>query len=73
MELYYTLLSWLTPEPYKWRRPFGGRLELYRCMTDRRLMTWNMLHKGYCAGHKLCQPAFPTIFELFLIWTGLIR
>ena len=73
MLFWYRMMQWFTPEPYKWRRPVGGLVELYRCETDRRLLTLRMIQTGLCAGHHVRQPAYPTIFELILLWTGLIR
>lgn len=69
----YRLVGWLSPVPYKWRRPFGGLLELYRCETDRRLLTLKMMQTGLCAGHHVRQPAYPSLFEYMLICLGLIR
>ena len=73
MVMWYMLVQWFNPKPYKWRRPFGGLLELYRCDTDRRLLTIGMIRTGLCAGHHVRQPAYPTVFELLLIWIGMIR
>ena len=73
MLLWYRLVGWLSPLPYKWRRPFRAPLELYRCQSDRRLLTLGMMQTGLCAGHRITQPAYPTMTELALIWLGLIR
>lgn len=73
MFLWYRLLGWLSPLPYKWRRPFQAPLELYRCQSDQRLLTLGMMRVGFCAGHRITQPASPSLFELLLIWIGLIR
>lgn len=60
-------------KPYHWRRPFRTPLELYRCETDRLLLTDNLMSVGHCAGHHIRQPATPTLFELILIYLGIIR
>ena len=73
MMLWYRFLLWLSPKPYCWRVPFGKPLELYRCQVDRRLLTLAMMQTGLCAGHKIGQPAYPSLFELLLIWLRLIR
>ena len=73
MGLWYRFLNYINPRPYFWRRPFAKPLELYRCNVDRRLLTMAMMNAGICGGHRIGQPAYPTISEFILIWTGLIR
>ena len=61
-------------KPYHWRRPFHKTpLELYRCDVDRLLLTDRMMSTGLCGGHHVKQPAVPTLFELLLIYVGIIR
>jgi hypothetical protein len=58
---------------YKWKRPFGKPIELYRCESDRILLGDEMMSIGVCAGHRFRQPVTPTMFELILVWFRLIR
>lgn len=68
------LRRWFKHEkPYYWKRPFREPIELYRCEPDGLLLTDNLMGKGYCAGHRIKQPTTPTIFELVLIYLGIIR
>lgn len=60
-------------KPYCWKRPFREPIELYRCESDLILLTDRLLSAGHCAGHKIRQPATPTIFELILIYLGILR
>lgn len=46
-------------------------VEICRCQIDGRLQTMDMLKSGFCAGHRLAQPAFPTLLELLLLKLGL--
>ena len=66
--------GWLMHErPYCWKRPFQEPIELYRCETDHLLLTDHLMALGHCAGHRIRQPATPTLFELALIYFGIIR
>jgi len=58
---------------YKWKRPFGKPIELYRCQSDKRLLGDTMMGMGICAGHKFDQPVTPTLFELILVWLRVIQ
>lgn len=73
MNFWYNFLEKIRVGKYEWKIPFGKPVELYRCQSDRRLSTLKMLNKGFCAGHRLNQPAYPTLLELILLWTRLMR
>lgn len=70
---WYRFIGWLNPRPYFWRRPFRPEIELYRCHVDRRLLTLGMMRTGLCAGHRIGQPAYPTVTEILFLWLGIIR
>ena len=42
-------------------------VEVMRCMADGRLMTEWLCRTGLCAGHKLAQPAYPSLLDLLLL------
>ena len=42
-----------------------------RCQTDGRLMTDELCRMGYCLGHRLHQPAAPTLIEFLLLRLGI--
>lgn len=44
--------------------------ELYRCKSDRRLLTEDLAKLGFCAGHYIAQPAYPGFLELTLLKLG---
>ena len=48
----------------------GKKLELYRCKSDRRLLTDALCAQGFCAGHYLAQPAYAGLLELILLKLG---
>ncbi len=62
----------MADKAYHWKRPFRSPIELYRCEPDHLLLTDNLMSKGHCAGHHIRQPATPTLFELLLIYLGII-
>ena len=46
-------------------------VEVMRCLTDGHLMTESLAKEGFCAGHRLAQPAYPTLSELVLLKFGI--
>ena len=45
-------------------------IEVFRCLTDGRLMTESLCRRGWCAGHRLAQPAYPSARELLTLLAG---
>jgi len=73
MTWFYKFIQSFYAGKYKWHRVFGKPIELYRCENDRRLLSDAMLSEGLCAGHRLRQPAAPTVFELLLVILRVIK
>ena len=45
-------------------------IEVYRCLSDGRLMTNALCARGFCGGHRLAQPAYPSLGDLLLLRCG---
>lgn len=45
-------------------------VEVFRCLTDGKLLTEVLCQEGWCLGHRLGQPAFPSLSELMILRLG---
>lgn len=69
---YIKVLGFIYPTRYIWR-PFGTLLEVDRCMADGGLVTNSQASIGRHCGHSMKSPVKISLFEMVLIWLGVIR
>jgi len=60
------------PTKFLWR-PFGTLLEVDRCAVDGGLVTNSANSLSRHLGHRLNQPVLISLFEMFKVWTRIIR